>query len=209
MGSMNKPGLDSIDWFQAITNNWNYIENNILDKNAVTTKGDILALSAPATLVRLGVGANDDVLVADSSQATGLRWVGGINSSSSIAASRVRATTSTSTNSSTFVDLDSMTLNVTVGASNKVLAVFTGTIKGGNNAATVRILRGSTDLKYGTGRGGNPWGIPMPLMTLDQPGAGTFTYKVQWRVDTGTITQDLQPYSASGDRELVLIVLPS
>lgn len=208
MGTMNKPAVDSVDWYKAVTDNWSYIESNILDKNVVAAKGDILVCSSPGSLARMGVGTNNDVLVADSTQTLGLKWVAGINSSSAIAASRARATTSTSTTSSTFVDMDSMSLNVTVGASNKVLVIFNATIKGGSNAGTTRILRGSTDLKYGGGRGGTTWGIPMPLLTLDQPGAGTFTYKVQWRVDTGTITQDLQPYSAAGDRELVLIVLP-
>lgn len=40
----------------------------------VTTKGDILAATASATLARLGVGADGTVLTADSTQATGLKW---------------------------------------------------------------------------------------------------------------------------------------
>jgi hypothetical protein len=40
----------------------------------LTTKGDIYAATAAATPDRLGVGANDTVLTADSAQATGLKW---------------------------------------------------------------------------------------------------------------------------------------
>jgi len=40
----------------------------------LTTKGDIYAATAAATPDRLGVGANDTVLTADSTTATGLKW---------------------------------------------------------------------------------------------------------------------------------------
>ena len=41
----------------------------------LTTKGDIYAATAAATPNRLGVGANNTVLTADSAEATGLKWV--------------------------------------------------------------------------------------------------------------------------------------
>ena len=40
----------------------------------VTTKGDLLVASAGKTISRVAVGANTTVLVADSSQANGVRW---------------------------------------------------------------------------------------------------------------------------------------
>lgn len=40
----------------------------------VTTKGDILSATASATVVRKGVGADLQVLIADSAQTDGLRW---------------------------------------------------------------------------------------------------------------------------------------
>ena len=42
----------------------------------LTNKGDILAATAPSTLARLGVGVNGQVLTADSTQSTGLKWAG-------------------------------------------------------------------------------------------------------------------------------------
>jgi hypothetical protein len=43
-------------------------------KTIVDAKGDIIAATAADTVARLAVGANDTVLTADSSAATGLKW---------------------------------------------------------------------------------------------------------------------------------------
>lgn len=43
-------------------------------KATLTTKGDIYAATAASTPARLAVGANDTVLTADSTAATGLKW---------------------------------------------------------------------------------------------------------------------------------------
>lgn len=48
--------------------------NGKLALSTVTTKGDIVAATASATLARLGVGSNNQVLTADSSTSTGLKW---------------------------------------------------------------------------------------------------------------------------------------
>jgi polygalacturonase len=45
-----------------------------VDKSTVTTKGDVLAATGSAAIARVGVGANDQVLTADSTQAAGLKW---------------------------------------------------------------------------------------------------------------------------------------
>jgi hypothetical protein len=43
-------------------------------KSIVDAKGDLIAGTADNTVARLAVGANDTILVADSSEATGLKW---------------------------------------------------------------------------------------------------------------------------------------
>jgi hypothetical protein len=45
-----------------------------IPKSTVTTKGDILAATASATVARLAVGTDGQVLTAASGQATGLQW---------------------------------------------------------------------------------------------------------------------------------------
>ena len=44
--------------------------------STVTTKGDLLAATGNAAVARLGVGSNGQILVADSTQSTGVKWAG-------------------------------------------------------------------------------------------------------------------------------------
>jgi len=45
-----------------------------VDESLATTKGDLLAATASATLARVATGTNGQVLTADSTQTTGLKW---------------------------------------------------------------------------------------------------------------------------------------
>jgi len=59
----------------AVTSSLDYkVTNNVVLKSTFTTKGDILATSAASTPTRLAVGSNNQVLTADSSTATGVKW---------------------------------------------------------------------------------------------------------------------------------------
>jgi trimeric autotransporter adhesin len=48
--------------------------NAAIPKSLVTTKGDIVTATAGSTPARLGVGTNGQVLTADSTTATGIKW---------------------------------------------------------------------------------------------------------------------------------------
>jgi len=48
--------------------------NAAVPKSTVTTKGDLIAATASATVTRVAVGANDTVLTADSTTASGIKW---------------------------------------------------------------------------------------------------------------------------------------
>jgi hypothetical protein len=107
-------------------------------------------------------------------------------------------------------DLDSMNLTINVAASRKVLVIFNATLRGSNYSPSVRLLRNGLEIRSMNPRSNDAtWSAHTTLVTLDQPGAGTHTYKIQWRTDNGnTLNNDLQPYSSNGDRELILIGLP-
>jgi hypothetical protein len=56
-----------------------------IDKSTVTTKGDLLAATGSAAITRLGVGTDNQILTADSSQTTGLKWATPVGGSGSVA----------------------------------------------------------------------------------------------------------------------------
>ncbi len=48
--------------------------SDLVASATATTKGDLLAATAPGVIDRLGVGANGTVLTADSGETTGMKW---------------------------------------------------------------------------------------------------------------------------------------
>jgi len=81
----------------------------------LTTKGDIYAATAAATPDRLGVGANNTVLTADSTAATGLKWA-----ATSFNTGYAYTASTQTTTSATYVDLTTVT-STTVTTGTKAL----------------------------------------------------------------------------------------
>ena len=52
----------------------NYVEGDVLQESTATAKGDIYVATSSGVVTKLAVGANTQVLSADSSTATGLAW---------------------------------------------------------------------------------------------------------------------------------------
>jgi hypothetical protein len=59
----------------AINEALNIIDTRAVDVNTIDAKGDLLVGTADNALARLAVGADGKVLVADSTEATGLKWI--------------------------------------------------------------------------------------------------------------------------------------
>ncbi len=69
----------------SVTTSLDYQINNVRANQGGTgqvgyTKGDILVAQSSSVLTKLGVGSNSQVLTADSSQATGIKWAQGAGS---------------------------------------------------------------------------------------------------------------------------------
>jgi len=61
---------------------------DVVAKATLTTKGDIYVATGASTPVRVGVGANTQVLTADSGEASGVKWAaaaGGVTSAEALA----------------------------------------------------------------------------------------------------------------------------
>ena len=103
-------------------------------KSTLTTKGDVYAATAASTPARLGVGANDTVLTADSAEATGLKWAtpssGGMTLLSTTTLSGV--TTTISSISSAYTNLQIYIYGVTANSSDDSIRFwFNGDTGGG------------------------------------------------------------------------------
>jgi hypothetical protein len=68
---LSKTTGTDMDFTWVTTDDTNAIQNAIVD-----AKGDLIAATAADTPARLAVGANNLLLTADSTQATGLNWTG-------------------------------------------------------------------------------------------------------------------------------------
>ena len=92
-----------------------------ISPTTVDAKGDIIAATAADTVARLAVGANDTVLTADSTAATGLKWAtpaaGGMTLISTTTLSG--ATTTLSSIPQTYNSLYLVVTGVTYNTSNK------------------------------------------------------------------------------------------
>jgi hypothetical protein len=129
----------------------------MVPKTIVDAKGDIIAASAADTVARLAVGANDTVLTADSSAATGLKWAA--PASSSPASGSATVATLENTTSNTYTDLATPGPAVTLTTGTKALVLINSTLykqASGSNAyvgfavsgATTRAASDNTALNY-------------------------------------------------------------
>lgn len=127
-------------------------------KTLIDAKGDLIVGSAADTASRLAVGTNDQILVADSSTATGLKWATPAGGGKVLQVVQGTTTTSTTVASTSFTDT-TLTATITpTSASSKVLIIFSQSAAWGRGAeaqgASVQLLRGASVVYSQDGNGG-------------------------------------------------------
>ncbi len=142
---LSKNSNTDMDFTWVAQDDSNAIQNTIVD-----AKGDLIGATAADTPARLAVGTNGQVLTADSTTATGLKWAtaGGGGKVLQV----VTATTSTqvTTASTTYAD-SGVTATITPTSATSKIMVFISqgiqvktTSSASNVGGALRLLRGST-----------------------------------------------------------------
>jgi len=125
--------------------------NAAIPKSTVTTKGDLIAATASATVTRVAIGSNDTILTADSTTASGVKWA-------APAAPNLDLTISAKTADYTFVAGDVNKLLTMSSASTTTFTVPSGVFTAGQQinvqgigAGTVQIRNNGTSVLTSTG----------------------------------------------------------
>ena len=188
--------------------------SNPISANIVDAKGDIIAATAADTVSRLAVGANNTVLTADSSTATGLKWAAAAGGGKVLQVVNATYATETTVSSTTFID-SGLTATITpTSATSKILVLTQQLFRnsgGGVNCRNgrVKLVRGSTAIWdtglndigiYAGGNGANDiQAIALFNFTfMDSPATtSATTYKTQLATGEDTNRANLQGTTSS------------
>lgn len=191
--------------------------------STIDAKGDLLAGTADNTIGRLAVGTNGQVLIADSTTATGLKWGTAGGGGKVLQVVQFTTATASTVTSSTFTDTN-ITLSITPSAStSKVMVIASCATQYFTNGAGLnqvgmglRLKRGATVVFDPSGNGGEAEYITdsensykqMSAFTtfsyLDSPATtSSTTYTIAIRNNAGTNTAKTSPDS----RESSLILM--
>lgn len=150
-------------------------------KTIVDAKGDLIAATAADTVSRIAVGTNNQVLTADSSTATGLKWA---TPASGLTFASATTSGEQTTSSTSYTDL-STTTSVTLTTGTKALIFINAQLRSTGNqysyvsfavtgASSVSASDDNAIINYGQQQ--NRFGCSVSLSGLTA-GSNTFTLK--------------------------------
>lgn len=185
---LSKTSNTDMDFTWVAQDDSNAIQNAIVD-----AKGDLITATAADTPARLAVGTNGQVLTADSTTATGLKWAAAA-SGAAVYGKTLTAGANKSTTSTSYVAIDTTNLRITATPVGTVaLAMCTAQLS--NSGVT------NTDWRVSCGAG-TTYGFqaynssyegtvvfPTRVFVITGLTAGTsYNFDWEWKVNAGTVT---------------------
>jgi hypothetical protein len=116
---LSKASGTDMDFTWVTPDDANAIQNSIMD-----AKGDLIAATAADTPARLAIGSNGQILTADSTAATGMKWAAPAGGGKVLQAVSAAYSTAVTSSSGTFVN-SGFTVSITPSASTSKVLIMT------------------------------------------------------------------------------------
>ena len=187
----------------------------------LTAKGDLISATAASTVARLPVGSDAQILVADSTASTGLKWATPASGGKVLQVVFGQTSTLVTTASTTFQNTGLTATITPSSATSKVLVMVTqamcgkGTTGITDGAMRLKLFRSTTEILSiadGIGYDGTTALNDSEFAScvyLDSPSTTSATeYKTQFRTSfttTTVVTQNYQANSGTGTSTIILM----
>lgn len=201
---LSKATNTDMDFTWVAQDDSNAIQNAIVD-----AKGDIIAATANDTPARLAVGANNTVLTADSSTATGLKWAAVASSGTNLGYKVNTSGSNYSTTSTTFVNVDTTNMRVAITAPSSgavacwLTAIGSNGGSGGNNFWTVSAGAGTSYEITAINGTYLSWFSGTRCIVITGLTSGT-SYNLDWQFRTSSGTAEIYS-SVTTDRPKMIV----
>jgi hypothetical protein len=201
---LSKASNTDMDFTWVAQDDSNAIQNAIVD-----AKGDLIAATAADTPARLAVGTNGQVLTADSSASTGLKWATPASGGKVLQVVQGTTSTATATTSASYV-ASNLSVTITPSASTSRILVMYSMCNLINRSGTYQdyqlaLYRGATQI-WVTGNG-NFGDVPSAVYAqnfdsghyVDSPATtSATTYTMYGKRTVGTLTMNEQGVANQG-----------